>query len=88
MGHPPLNIFVDYLTEAATLLDHLDLVAVGIGDEEKTRQRGALMFEIAQRPRRQLLALEPGVLGIEIVDDVRPKFTVSSSSNGDDTWCR
>src|SRR3984893_2680226 len=69
MGHPPLNIFVDCLTEAATLLNHLDLVAVGIGDAEKARQRGAVMLEITQRPGRQFLSLEPGVLGIEIVDD-------------------
>src|ERR1700686_1486049 len=27
------------LTEAAAFLDHLDLVAVGIGDEEKARKR-------------------------------------------------
>src|ERR1700676_4745494 len=57
--HPPLNIFVDCLTAAATLLDHLDLVAVGIGDEEKTRQRGPVMLEITQRPGRQFLPLEP-----------------------------
>src|SRR6267154_516269 len=69
MGHPPLNILVDCLTEAATLLDHLDLVAVGIGDEEKARKRRAVMLEITQRPGRQFLPLEPGVLGIEIVDD-------------------
>jgi hypothetical protein len=47
MGYPPLNILVDCLTEAAALLDHFDLVAVGIGDEEKARQRGAVMLEIA-----------------------------------------
>src|SRR3979411_1878785 len=47
MGCPPLNVFVDCLTEAAALLDHFDLVAVGIGDEEKARQRGAVMLEIA-----------------------------------------
>jgi hypothetical protein len=40
------------LTEAATFLDHLDLVAVGIGDEEKARERRAVMLEIAQRPGR------------------------------------
>src|SRR3981081_34982 len=47
MGHPPLNIFVDCLTEAAALLDHFERGAVGIGDEEKARQRGSVMLEIA-----------------------------------------
>src|SRR5882757_5300462 len=56
------------LAEAATFLDHLDLVAVGIGDEEKARKRRAVMLEIAQRPGREFLALEAGVFGIEIVD--------------------
>jgi len=36
------------LTEAATFLDHLDLVAVGIGNEEKAREGRAVMLEIAQ----------------------------------------
>src|ERR1700677_2747374 len=52
----PVPTFPDHaLAEAATLLDHLDLVAVGVGDKEKPRQRRAVMFEIAQRPRRQFL---------------------------------
>src|SRR5258708_36510758 len=59
------------LTEAATFLDHLDLVAVGIGDEEKAREGPTVMLEIAQRPGRQFLALEPGVFGLEMVDDDR-----------------
>jgi len=49
------------LTEAATLLNYLDLVAVGIGDEEKARECRAVMLEIAQRPGREFLALEAGV---------------------------
>jgi hypothetical protein len=56
------------LAEAATFLDRLDLVAVGVGDEEKARKRRAVMLEIAQRAGRQFLSLEAGVLGIEIVD--------------------
>src|SRR5579863_9093945 len=68
MGYPPLNVLVA-LAEAAALLDHLDLVAVGIGHEEKARQGCAVMPEIAQRSGRQLLALEPRVLGIQMVDD-------------------
>ena len=36
------------LTEAAAFLNDLDLVAVGIGDEEKARERRAGMLEIAQ----------------------------------------
>ena len=50
-------------------MDHLDLVAVGIGDEEEARQRPAVVLEVAQRPGRQLLALEPRVFGVDIVDD-------------------
>src|ERR1700755_375678 len=36
--------------EAAAALDHLDLVAVGIGDEEEARQGRAVVLEVAQRP--------------------------------------
>src|ERR1700716_4602945 len=65
----PASTFPDHaLAEAATFLDHLDLVAVGIGDEEKARECRAVMLEIAQRPGRKFLSLEPGMLGIEIVD--------------------
>src|SRR3977135_2968118 len=65
----PVSTFPDHaLTEAATFLDHLDLVAVRIGDEEKAREHRAVMLEIAQRPGRQFLSLEPGVLSIEIID--------------------
>src|ERR1700694_4510903 len=41
------------LAEAATFLDHLDLVAIGIGDEEEACERRAVMLEIAQRSGRQ-----------------------------------
>src|ERR1700739_3238275 len=64
------------LTEAATFLDHLDLVAVGIGNEEKAREGRAVMQEIAQRSRRQFLSLESSVLSVEIVDDDR-EMTIS-----------
>jgi hypothetical protein len=94
--------FVECLAEAATSLDHLDLVAVGVRDEEKACQRRTFMLEIPQRPGRQFLSLEAGVLEVEIVDDdgemaisvarnvgsVRPAFTVSSTSNGDDALRR
>src|ERR1700738_2053590 len=65
----PVSTFPDHaLAEAATFLDHLDLVAVRVGDEEEARERRAVMLEIAQRPGRQFLSLESGVLGLEIVD--------------------
>src|SRR5215469_9334428 len=35
--------------EATASLDHLDLVAVGIGGEEEARQRLAVVLEVAQR---------------------------------------
>src|ERR1700721_509023 len=57
------------LTEAATFLDHFDLVAVGIADEEKAREGRAVMLEIAQWSGRQFLSLESSVLSVEIVDD-------------------
>src|SRR6202048_3746008 len=68
-GYPPLNVILIALTEAATFLDHLDLVAVGIGDEEEACERRAVMLEIAQRPGRQFFPLEARMLGIEIIDD-------------------
>src|ERR1700750_1389040 len=55
-------------SEAAAFLDHLDLVAVGIGSEEEARQRLAVVLEVAQRSRRQLLAPEARVFGIDVVD--------------------
>src|SRR5215510_12062398 len=48
--------------EASAALDYLDLVTVGIGDEEEARQRLAVVLEIAQRSRRQLLLLEARML--------------------------
>src|ERR1700728_3768199 len=57
------------LTEAATFLDHFDLVAVGIADEEKAREGRAVMLEIAQWSGRQFLSLESTVLSVEIGDD-------------------
>src|ERR1700733_271346 len=57
------------LTEAATFLDHFDLVAVGIADEEKAREGRAVMLEIAQWSGRQFLSLESSRLSIEILDD-------------------
>jgi len=62
-GCPPLDVFLlSVLAEAATFLDHLDLVAVGVRDEEKARKASLLMLEIPQRPGRQFLSLEAGVL--------------------------
>src|SRR5690349_23031044 len=39
------------LAEPAAFLDHLDLVSIGIGNEEEARQRLAVVLEVAQRPR-------------------------------------
>ena len=40
----PVPTFPDHaLTEATAFLDHFDLVAIGIGDEEKARERRAIM---------------------------------------------
>jgi hypothetical protein len=57
------------LTEATAPLDYFDLVTVGVGDEEKARQRPAVMLEVAQWPRRQFFSLEPDMFGIDVVDD-------------------
>src|SRR5260221_11151366 len=66
----PVPAFPDHaLSEASALLDHLDLVTVGVADEEETRQRLAVMLEVAQRPRRQFLAFEARMFGVDIVDD-------------------
>lgn len=66
----PVLTFSDHaLTEAAAFLDHLDLVAVGIGDEEEARQRRAIMPEVAQRSWRKLVALEAGMFGVDVIDD-------------------
>lgn len=60
------------------------------------------MLEVAQRSRRKSFAFEARVLGIDVVDDdgemavavadyiglLASKFTVSSSSNGDEGWRR
>src|SRR5262249_8798627 len=56
-----------WLTEAATPLDHLDLVAIGVGDEEEAGKRRALVLEVTKRPGGKVFALEPGVLGINVV---------------------
>src|SRR5690242_2399370 len=39
------------LTEPAAFLDHLDLVSIGIGNEEEAGQRLAVVLEVAQRAR-------------------------------------
>src|SRR6266436_8050453 len=57
------------LTEAATPLDDFDFVAVGVGNEEEAGQRPAIMLEVAQRPGREVFALESGVFGVDIIDD-------------------
>src|SRR3569832_2476666 len=54
--------------EPAAALDHLDLVAVRIGHKEEARQGRAVVLEIAQRSRCQLLTFEAGMLGVEIFD--------------------
>jgi hypothetical protein len=57
------------LAEAAAPLDHFDFVTVGVGDEEETRQRFAVMLEVAQRPGREAFALKSCVLDSDIIDD-------------------
>src|SRR5262245_39623490 len=69
IGVLPDVLFSMQSTEAAAFLDHLDLVSVGVGDEEETRQCLAVMLEIAQRSRRQLFPLEARVLRVDVVDD-------------------
>ena len=90
------------LAETSSPLDHLDLVAVGVRDEEEPRQRPAVMLEVAQWSRREALALEASMLGVDVIDDdgemavagaerigfLRSKLTVSSTSNGEDGWRR
>src|SRR5580700_1802804 len=58
-----LYFYVNGLTEAAAFLDYFDLVAVGVRDKKEARQCCAVVLEVAQRSRRQFLALETRVLG-------------------------
>src|ERR1700741_454448 len=57
------------LAETSAPLDHLDLVTVGVRDEEEARQRLAFVFEVAQWSGREALALEADMFGIDVVDD-------------------
>src|SRR3954447_2917395 len=72
MACPPSNLLIWTIVicsaETSAALDHLDLVAIGIADEEEARQRPAVMLEVAERPRCELLALEAGMFGIEVLD--------------------
>jgi hypothetical protein len=76
MVDPHLQHSVSLLPKATAFSDDFDLVAVWIGDEEELREGGAIMLEITQRPRRQLLSLETGVLSLNIVHD-HGKMSVS-----------
>ena len=50
-------------------LEHLDLVAVRVGDEEEAREQRAVAVELDDPARGEAGGLEAGVLGVEIVDD-------------------
>ena len=56
------------LSIAAVPLQHLDLVAVGIGDEEEPRQQRAVAVELDDLARRQPGRLEAACSAVEIVD--------------------
>ena len=53
----------------AVALKHLDLVAVGVLDEEEARDQLPLRLELLDVERVQSEALEPRMFGGEIVDD-------------------
>src|SRR6266851_1993517 len=54
---------------APVALQHLDLVAVGIGDEEEAGEQAALAHELLDRRRRDAEAGHVAMLGGEILDD-------------------
>ena len=56
------------LAVSAVALEHLDLVAVGILDEEEARQRAAVVAELADRVGGEAGGGEAGVLGVEVAD--------------------
>ena len=49
-------------------LEHLDLVAVGVGDEEEAREQRAVPVELDELARGEARGLEARVLGVEVVD--------------------
>ncbi len=50
-------------------LNDLDLIAVRILDEEKTRKPGSIVLEIHELARGETGLLKPGMFGIDIVHD-------------------
>ena len=48
-------------------LQHLDLVAVGVLDEEEPRHQPAVAVELLDVRRVQPLLLEPSVLGVQVI---------------------
>src|SRR5438309_2338759 len=50
-------------------LEHLDLVAVGISDEEEAGEEAALAHEFLDRRRRDAEARHAAMLAVEIVDN-------------------
>src|ERR1700722_19291541 len=57
------------LPEAAALLQHFDLVAVRIFDEEKARDLLSAVVELDDLARLEALDLETVVFRVEIIDD-------------------
>ena len=55
--------------KATVSLQHFDLVAVGILDEEEAGDQRFALLELDDFARLQIFGLEAPVLGIEIVDD-------------------
>src|SRR5258708_30488355 len=54
---------------APVALQHLDLVAVRIGDEEEAGEEAALAHELLDRRRRDAEPGHSAMLGVEILDD-------------------
>src|SRR5258708_34526201 len=61
-GHPGSAI-------APVALQHLDLVAVRIGNEEEAGEEAALAHELLDRRRRDTEAAHPAMLGAELLND-------------------
>src|ERR1700727_3638005 len=56
------------LPEAAALLQHFDLVAIRIFDEEKARDLLSVLVELDDLARLEALGLETAVFRVEIID--------------------
>src|SRR5580693_210687 len=61
-------VLAEALPEAAGLLQHLDLVAVRVFDEEKARDLLSVVIEFDNLARLEALSLETTMLRVEILD--------------------